>query len=544
MQKGFETARKELLAALYTENFRRVENICKQITAKAMARSFLTEADQKSLNQILHSFKRFDSAIKAHCSTATSAIIRRLRQKMVNVVRQQTRDITYMEYAEWRAEIGLNDKQFETLLKTVASLQLTVGCSNFCRRCNEWALPGVRKQFTFGAVKELIERIFETGNDEFVLYSASDPLDWQDGHKKITAIIQFMVDKGYKPRYGLLTKAPRGSESVMQALIDMDADMAVSITVKNRAKIRKIENQAGLRLSVQHDSDQLLIPACLDEDLATVKSSVTDNYGTEITPEGVFLIIPTFTSALNLTGQARLPVYKGTDFLLPLKTGRDALMVEYFKPFKALDHKGRTFFIDTLLEPQLENILLDNGSDTMTPPGMMNLREYFSIYQPEIVMRRKKMIRPVIKKLRKEILHSQTTDELQRKRCYALFKKKVNNYLEFCRMESVIQFKINALSFYLKAIADYLQHHPCEREIIKHLRKKDIKQYEKKFSEMFDNYGDAIEDFLMESDHQAFERFQFLVFQLLNNPFQLAIKKFIEAHPVRYDSDKDKFVKA
>jgi hypothetical protein len=543
MQNGFETERRELLAALYTENVGNIENICQQITAKAIGQPCLTEADQKALNQILHSLKRFDSTIKAHCSTAASASIRRLRQKTVNIVRRQTRDVTYIEYAEWRSQTGLSDKQFKTLLKTVASLQLTVGCSNFCRRCNEWALPGVRKQFTFDAVTKLIERLFKAGNDEFVLYSASDPLDWYDDRKKITAILQFMAAKGYKPRYGLLTKAPRGAENVMQSLIRMDADMAVSITAQNRARIRKIENQAGRRLSVQHDSDQLLIPAGLDEDLATVKSSVTDNYGAEITPEGVFLIIPTFTSALNLTGQARIPIDKGTDFFLPLKTGRNALTIEYFKPLKAIDLEGRSFCFDTLLEPQIENILSDNSSDTITPPGMMNLHEYFSTYLPEIVMRRKKMIRPVIKKLRQEILHPQTANTAQRKRRNALFKKRVNNYLEFCRMESVIRFKINALAFYLKAIVDYLQHHPNEREIIKHLRRNDKKQYEDKFSEKFDNDGDSIEDFLMETDHQTYERFQFLVHRLIDNPSHNAILKFIEGNPVRYDSDKDKFVK-
>ncbi len=543
MQNGFETKRRELLASLYSKNFRRAEHICKRIAEKTITQFFLTEADQKSLNQILHSLKRFDSAIKAHCSTATSASIRRLRQKTVNVVRQQTRNVVPMGYAEWRNKIGLSDKQFEMLLKTTASLQLTVGCSNFCRRCNEWALPGVRKQFTFDAVKQLIERLFKTGNDQFVLYSASDPLDWQDGRKKITAIIQFMTAQGYKPRYGLLTKVPRGAESIMQDLIGINADIAVSITSKNRAKVRKIESRAKGRLSVQHDSDQLLIPAGLDEDLTTVKSSITDNYGAEITPEGVFLIIPTFTSALHLTGQARIPISEGTDFFLPLKTGRDALTIEYFKPLRALDHEGCEFTFDTLLEPQIENILSDSGSDAMTPPGMMNLREYFSTFQPEIAMRRRKMIRPVIKKLQHEILHLKTTDAAQRKRRYALFKNRVNNYLEFCRMERVIQFKKNALAFYLKAIADYLQHHPIEREIIKHLRKNDKKQYEEKFSGKFDNLGDAIEDFLMETDHQTFERFQFLVLRLIEIPSQVSVQKFIKANPVKYDSDKDKFVK-
>jgi len=544
MQNRFETERRELLASLYSEEFSRTEYLCKRITEKAIEQALLTEADQKALNQILHSYKRFDSIIKAHCSAAAFANIRRLREKMVDVVRDQTRNVVQVGYAQWRAIIGLSDKPFETLLKTTASLQLTIGCSNFCRRCNEWALPGVRKQFTFDAVRHLTDRLFQAGNDEFVLYSASDPLDWQDGPKKITAIIHYMMAKGYQPRYGLLTKAPRGSGNIMQDLIGMGADMGVSITAGNRAKIQKIENRAGSRLAVQHDSDQLLIPAGLDEDLVTIKSSITDNYGVEITPEGAFLIIPAFTSALNLTGQARIPVSAETDFFMPLKTGRNALMIEYFKPFKAMNREGREFCHDTLLKPQIENILSDNGSEKITPPGMMNLRDYFSTYLPEIVIRRKKMIRPVIKRLQQEILHPQPANETERKRRRILFKENVNNYLAFCRMENVNQFKLNALAFYLKAIAVYLKDHPTEREIIKHLRKSDQKRYEAKFAHRFNSVGDAIEKFLMETGYQTFERFQFLALRLADNPSQVAINKFIAANPVRYDAQKDKFVKA
>ncbi len=544
IQTDYETWRRELLACLYNRNFRKAEKLVERIVALMERQPDLSEADQKALNQIWHSLKHFEDAIMAGGGRRLSAYIRRLRQNMVGVVREQTRRAGSIDYEQWRETIGLNGNTLETLFKTTACLQLTIGCGNFCRRCNEWALPGVRKHFTLDAAQKIIEHLFQCGNDQFVLYSASDPLNWRDGSRDITAILDFMEARGFQPRYGLLTKAPRGTQNIMRALIARKADMAVSVTAKNRAKIRRIEKQAHKRLALQHDYDELLIASGLDEDLATIKSSITDNYGVEITPEGAFLIIPTFTSALNLTGQARLPVSSQTELFLPLKTGREALTVEYFKPFRALDPQGREFFLETLLKPQVENILLDNGAESVTPPGMMNLREYFSIYQPEAVMRRKRMVRPVIKKLQQQILLPRAADADQRRQDRIRFKQKARDYLAFCQMELVIEFKRNALSFYLQAASAFLQRYSVEQEIIKHLRKEDRDRSEKRYGDRFNARDRDVESFLMESMHDTFERFQFLVLRLVENPGMTPVQRFIRANPSQYDPARDRFVRA
>jgi len=159
---------------------------------------------------------------------------------MARAVREQAKNVTFVGYDEWYTKVGLSKAQFRILLKTVATLQITVGCSIFCRRCNEWALPGPRKHFSFDAVTTLIKELFEAGNNEFALYGASDPMDWTCGEKNIASILEFMSAHGYTSQYGLLTKIPKGSEKTIAALLKTGADIGFSITGKNRSNVEKI----------------------------------------------------------------------------------------------------------------------------------------------------------------------------------------------------------------------------------------------------------------------------------------------------------------
>lgn len=141
------------------------------------------------------------------------------------------------------------------------------------------------------------------------------------------------------------------------------------------------------------------------------------------------------------------------------------------------------------------------------------------------------------------MLYPRLADKARRQQRHARFKQKVNDYLAFCQIEAVNQFKRNALAYYLKTIAAYLQHHPVERVIIQYLRKDDRKIYEKQFADDFARQGHEVETFLTETSDQLFERFQFLVMRLLVNPSEKAIHAFINAHPVRYDPASDRFVR-
>lgn len=198
------------------------------------------------------------------------------------------------------------------------TFQLSSGCSNYCRRCNEWALPGVRSHFSFNAITRILRHIANEENTEVSLYGASDPLDWVHGERDISDIIDMAKQEGID--YSLLTKLPRGKKKLLKKLIQIDANLSVSMTNKNKNKILNFEQAIGHPISKQHDTDDLLIPAGLDEDFVSVKPSITDGYGCEITPEGAYIIIPTFTSALYPFGHAKIPVTKRSSFSLKKKS--------------------------------------------------------------------------------------------------------------------------------------------------------------------------------------------------------------------------------
>ncbi|MBW2220728.1 MAG: hypothetical protein JRF40_14760 [Deltaproteobacteria bacterium] len=528
-----EQKRNEFLVSIYAGNFRGTEKIYKEIFDKINTTTDLLEFDQKAVNQIQLAFKTFREKIVENCNLDILKTHKHIRKRMASVVRWQTKNVKYIDYKTWHKNLGLTKEQFSVLLKTVSTLQMTVGCSISCRRCNEWALPGPRKHFTFGAVKRLIKELFEAGNNEFNLYCASDPLDWKCGDKTIVDILRFMSEHGYKSKYGLLTKVPKGSGKIIEALLNKGADIALSITAKNRSKVRRIEN-AFNKIEVQHDLDELLIPAGWDEDFSSIKPSITDNYGTEITPEGAFLIIPTFTSALNLTGQCRIPITADTNIFLKKKVGRDALPVEYFKPLEVIDIKGREFFQEELFDAQIENMLLDHGSKSLTPPGMMNLHEYFKTFESDAVERRKSLIPSVVKGLKEEMLSQKGYKKEPRLECYIHFKKHIIDYLEFSDMTRVVEYKKNAFSFYLKSIAGYLKNHSIEKKIILYLRKEDKKKYERNYHRLFKKDGHTIDSLLEELKMDTFDFFQTLMFKLMNDPDDELIQAFIENNPVRY----------
>jgi len=501
----------------------------------------LTEMDQKAINQIQHAV-RILFLKKADSNTGDiQAIYKDIRKRLAEIVRQQIRNTDYITYDAWKRKLGLSENQFHILLKTVTNFQITTGCSNFCRRCNEWALPGPRKHFTYKAVKKLTKEIFETENRDFCHYSASDPLDWKDKDKSITDIIEYMSGCGYASGYGLLTKVPKGSEKIMERLLRSDADMAVSIASKNRSRIIHIENQAGKKFSVQHDVEELEIPAHLDEDFESIKSSVTDNYGTEITPDGAFIIIPTFTSPLNPTGQCRIPVTSDTRFFLKKRMGRDALPVEYFKPLKAIDLDGMEYTLEKLFDAQIENLLLDDGSEGTTPPGMMNLQEYFKTFEPVAVKSRKKVLPSVIKDLEKKILSHGKNRDTSRERQLTLFREQVNIFQENCQMETVLEHKKNAISFFLKSIAEYLKENRVKRELIDNLLKKERFSLVKKRAEIFKENVSVV-GLLEEMKTETFDVFRCLTFKLLDHPDHSGIKQFIKEHPVQYDGKTGRFI--
>jgi len=535
----FDRKRDEFLASIYGEDFSRTERIYKDILNKMVSAGELSEVDQKAIRQIQHAFKIFRKPVTENLDEGINHIYENVRKILTGAARAQVRHVTYIGYDTWYKKIGLRKEQFQAMLSTVSTLQMTVGCSVHCRRCNEWALPGPRKHFSFDAVTRLIKELFDSGNSEFALYGASDPLDWKHGEKSIIHILAFMSAHGYQTRYGLLTKVPRNSEKKVEILLNTGADIGFSITEKNRQKVIALEKLIGKPIETQHDFKELLIPAGLDEDFSSIKSSITDNYGTEITPEGASIIIPTFTSALNPTGQRRIPVTADTNFFLKKKVGRDALPVEYFKPLEAIDLQGQNFTLDTLFEAQIENIFLDNGLEDLVPPGMMNLHEYFRTYEPDAVRRRKTLFPTVARGLRKEILlqapHKRGTGKNQ----YQQFKRAVRDYHLTTSMETVIRFKKNAFSYYLSSIVQYLKKHPTEKEIVRYLRRKDFERYKTDYPTIFEAIGHGLDVLLEELETDTSILFEILLLMLVENPDHQIVQAFIKNNPV---GPKDRFL--
>lgn len=537
----FEIKKYEILASLYTKRYREFEQITEDILKELKTTSILSETDQKALNQINLIFKKFKKEISLNCRCSIHTTTACIKKHTVQMVRNQTKKVDYIDYNTWRNTLNIEEEPFRIMLSNVSSLQLSVGCSNFCRRCNEWALPGVRRHFTFEAVVKLVKEIFKTGNTNFSLYSASDPLDWQHKGRTIVDIIKIMQDQGCKCEFGLLTKIPKGSEKIIKKLLKIDGDFAVSITDKNRTRIKALEKKFKKKLNVQHDTSDLMIPSGLDEDFKTIKSSITDNYGIEITPEGAFTIIPTFTNALNLTGQHRSPVNAKTDFFLTIRVGIDALTVEYFKPLPAINLKKEEFTINRLLNPQIENIMLDNGSYQCTPPGMMSLKEYFETFEPEAVSARKKAIPAIVKRLKKEIFTSKTYNKKEYQARKTKFKKQTRLYLDFCKPYNVMEFKKFTFSFFLNSILNYIKKHQYAKEIILYLRKRDNDIYNSNYNELFKNSDFNLTFLVNTTQHKNFELFQMMMFKAIEDPDNKEINQFIKNNPARFNAATRRF---
>ena len=540
----FDTKRNLFLAAMLGEDWKAAENIYKDIASKVDSSFYLSEADQKAVNQIQHAFKTLGGRIPVSYIDKMRCFNRLVRKKLAIIVRKSINAPSYIEFDKWRRSLMLDKQRFNIMLSNVTNLQITSGCNNFCRRCNEWALPGARKHFSFSAVKILINRLFEAGNPDFLLYGASDPLDWRWRDRTLFDIIKFMNQKGYKTKYGILTKIPGGTEPVFEKLLYMDVDIGVSVTKKNKDKVNKIIKKTGKQIDVHHDVEELAISSGLDEDFLSIKSSITDNYGTEITPDGAFLIIPAFTSSLNLTGQYKIPVTEKTDFFIKKRVGLDALSVEYFKPVTAINKEGEEFVSGSLLDAQIQNIMIDSGSEEIAPPGIMNFGQYLKTYEHDAVLQRKKLFISVLKGFKKDVLQNSCGSENSKRNQYDLFRRKVNSYLEHCDITTSLYNKKIVFSYYLKAISEYLKKHEAERQIVLRLRKKDLDYYKEKYKSFFSKSIKDVDLFLDRSDIGTFVQFQVIMFMLLSNPDDVNVKKFIYKYPSRYVAELDSFERA
>ncbi|MBU0465299.1 MAG: hypothetical protein KKE12_17145, partial [Proteobacteria bacterium] len=224
------------------------------------------------------------------------------------------------------------------------------------------------------------------------------------------------------------------------------------------------------------------------------------------------------------------------------KTGRQALLVDYFKPLEGYDLNKTQSFLTHLLDVQVESIILDNGTDELTPPGMRSLKEYFSIFEENPRLQRKKMTSSVMRRLKKQFLSNISFKNLSQK-TRILYLKKISRHLNLCKKENCLLSKLSAVSFFLESIFIYTQKNGVKIKIIRFLLKDEIEH-------AFNIYKNPIkpianrppEELLIDPDIDSFDIFRFYVFCLLNKSNDSAILEFIRTYPSFYDHVADIFI--
>ena len=123
------------------------------------------------------------------------------------------------------------------------------------------------------------------------------------------------------------------------------------------------------------------------------------------------------------------------------------------------------------------------------------------------------------------------------KKC--LYLKKIHTHLNLCKKNVCQLSKLNAISYFLESISNYIQKNPVKIKIIQFLLKDEM---EKIFGIMNIISKKSFEEILNDSDIDSFDVFRFYVFTLLNKTNDNSIIKFIKACPSNYDPVADLFV--
>jgi hypothetical protein len=336
----------------------------------------------------------------------------------------------------------------------------------------------------------------------------------------------------------LLTKIPKEKGKLAQALIKAGIPMSVSLTDRNRDRVIRLEQQMGQVFTKQHATADLLIPAGLDEDFATVKPSITDSYGTEISPDGCFSVIPAFTSALHPFGHKKLRITAKTKFIPIKKIGRPALLVDYFKPLEVVTEQGQTI-LPTLMDVQVENILFDNGTDELTPPGMRSIREYFDVFSDKARLKRKSLTPSVVRKIKDKHLKAGGFKDLcpEKKRC---MKNEILDHVRFTKKEIVAQARTCSISFFLASIHAYVQSQPIKCQIIRHLTLQEYLQVKTRFQNI--DPVIPIVQRLEAPDIDPWPLFRYYALSLVHQGPIKQVDQFIHTCPAVFHPEKDRFI--
>jgi hypothetical protein len=532
-----ETLKNRFLSAVYRKDTEQTRTTYLQILDHArQCLPDLGENREKLLRQVQTAFLRFQDFVTLP-SVNLSDPFQELKTLLADLVKTRRSGVRHIDFDTWKARVDLDSWQMDRVFENAITIQLTSGCSHFCRRCNEWALPGIRAHFSFQAARTILTRLIASSNTDPALYGASDPMDWEDGPHSLADLV---IPLAHQTRFSLITKVPRKKTKALVRLLRHGIPVSVSVTDRNRDRIAALEDASGICLQKQHDSNDLLIPAGLDEDFTRIKSSITDAYGTEITPEGVFIIIPTFTSALHPMGHKKLPVTRKTNVFPVKKIGRQALLVDYFKPLEVVGKHPIPFYLTGLLNVQVETLLLDNGSMDLSPPGMRNLKEYFTIFEEPARHRRKQITLSILRGVKKQSIATgryQDLSDAQKRR----YRMKIRAHLDFCKQAVVRQSRMYAASFFLHAVTQYLAAHTAQKQIIARLIRTEARNLASRYGAVADKAG--IGELLSASeDSDFFDILRYYITALVFDRHIPEVARFIQTCPAAYDPVLDRFV--
>ncbi|MCG8566969.1 MAG: hypothetical protein MI747_18000, partial [Desulfobacterales bacterium] len=217
--------------------------------------------------------------------------------------------------------------------------------------------------------------------------------------------------------------------------------------------------------------------------------------------------------------------------------GRHALLVDYFKPLEVVDRTGRPFHLERLTDLQVETLLLDTGTLDISPPGMRNLKEFFTIYDQGPCRRRRKMSPAVLKGLKKKELAGKRYAQLP-DAAKLDYRRKIQTHFDFCNLEKLRTYRLNAAAFFLEAARDYLQGRDAEKEMIRFLTHGEFQ----KLGYEFEVEIPALETLAGETEESFFSRLRFYLLCLVRERKQKEIQAFIHRFRAHYDPVTDVFL--
>ncbi len=210
-----EALKNRFLAAIYSKDPEQTRQVYLQISAHARhGLPYPGETREKILRQVQAAFLRFYEFVTSP-SVNLSAPFQELKTLLADRVKARQDRICHIDFDVWRNRADLAFWQLDRVIENAITVQLTSGCSHFCRRCNEWALPGVRAHFSFAAARTLLERLIAAGNTDPALYGASDPLDWKDDPRSLADLL---IPFAHQAQFSLITKVPRKQKQVLLRL--------------------------------------------------------------------------------------------------------------------------------------------------------------------------------------------------------------------------------------------------------------------------------------------------------------------------------------